>query len=186
MHGYKTIITAIISVVMGLATVMGVTIDAQLKADIVANLDVFIGAGMTLYGLVMAVLRAFTSSPMLNGKRLPKNSVQALIPVFAVLLVVGLQGCVAQPRMQTPADQVAVAYATINALTNTTKQFYSSGRINKQKKDEIAADLREALTSTKIAEDLLLNGRPKDAVQSLLVVNNVLLILEQRIQEKSP
>jgi hypothetical protein len=62
--GYKTVVAGGISIVMGLATMMGVTIEPSTMAAISQNIDVVVGGGMTLYGLVMIVLRAFTKSPM--------------------------------------------------------------------------------------------------------------------------
>ncbi len=64
MTGYKTFIVGLISLVAGIATMMGVTIDGETLAAIQANAETVIGGGMTLYGLVMVVLRAFTKSPM--------------------------------------------------------------------------------------------------------------------------
>jgi len=184
MKGYKTMITAAISIVMGLATMMGVTLDVETMAAISENLNVVIGGGVALFGLIMGVLRMFTKSPVFNGKKPPASSINALIPVFAVLLVVGLQGCVAQPRIQTPEDQVAVAYATINALTTTTRKAYTEKRINKDKARSLYSDLRSARNDVKLAEDLILIGRPQDGVQGLLVVNQLLITLERQIQER--
>ena len=64
MNGYKTFIVGLLSLVGGLATMMGVTIDPETLAAIQSNAEVVIGGGMTLYGLVMLVLRKFTDSPM--------------------------------------------------------------------------------------------------------------------------
>ena len=178
-------ITAVISIIMGLATMMGVTLDAQVMADISANLELVIGGGVTLYGLIMGVLRMFTTSPMFNGKKPPSGSINALIPLFAVLLIVGLEGCAVQPRIQTPEDQVAVAYATIKALTATTQKSYAEKRITRDKKNKIAADLREALNSTKLAQDLIIDGRPQDGIQGLLLVNRLLITLEKQLQGRA-
>lgn len=62
--GYKTVVTGVISIVGGIATAMGVTLDAEAMQAISANIDVVVGGGMSLYGAVMIVLRAFTNSPM--------------------------------------------------------------------------------------------------------------------------
>lgn len=64
MNGYKTVVTGALSVVGGIATAMGVTLDADAVAAIAANIDVVIGGGMALYGAAMIVLRAFTKAPM--------------------------------------------------------------------------------------------------------------------------
>jgi hypothetical protein len=64
MQGYKTVITGALSIIGGVATAMGVTLDGEAMQAIANNVDVVVGGGMALYGAVMIVLRAFTSSPM--------------------------------------------------------------------------------------------------------------------------
>lgn len=64
MTGYKTVLTGALSIIGGVATAMGVTLDAEAMAAIAANTDLVIGGGMALYGAVMIVLRSFTNSPM--------------------------------------------------------------------------------------------------------------------------
>lgn len=64
LQGYRTVLTGALSIVGGVATAMGVTLDADAMAAIAANSDLVIGGGMALYGAVMIVLRAFTNSPM--------------------------------------------------------------------------------------------------------------------------
>jgi hypothetical protein len=64
MTGYKTFIVGLLSLVGGLATMMGITIDPETLASIQENAEVVVGGGMTLYGLVMIVLRKFTDSPI--------------------------------------------------------------------------------------------------------------------------
>lgn len=68
MQGYKTVVTGALSIVGGIATAMGVTLDPETVATISSNIDVVIGAGMAIYGAVMIVLRAFTDSPMFKPK----------------------------------------------------------------------------------------------------------------------
>lgn len=62
--GYKTVVTGVLSMVVGLATAMGVVLDADTIQTIASNIDLVVGGGMALYGAVMVVLRAFTNSPM--------------------------------------------------------------------------------------------------------------------------
>lgn len=62
--GYKTVVVGVLSIVGGVATAMGVTLDADAMKAIATNIDVVVGGGMALYGAVMVVLRAFTNSPM--------------------------------------------------------------------------------------------------------------------------
>lgn len=62
--GYKTVVAGALSVLGGVATMMGVTLDTETLQAIAHNVDVVVGGGMTLYGLLMIVLRKFTSSPM--------------------------------------------------------------------------------------------------------------------------
>lgn len=64
MNGYKTFIVGLLSLVGGLATMMGVTIEAETLAAVQTHAEAVIGGGMALYGVVMIVLRKFTDSPM--------------------------------------------------------------------------------------------------------------------------
>ncbi len=66
--GYKTFVVGALSVVGGIATAMGVTLDAGAMQAIADNVDLVVGGGMALYGAVMVVLRAFTNSPMFKGE----------------------------------------------------------------------------------------------------------------------
>lgn len=66
MKGFKTVLIGFLSMVAGLATALGVTLDPETIAAISTNADMVVGGGMALYGLVMVVLRAFTDSPMFN------------------------------------------------------------------------------------------------------------------------
>lgn len=64
MNGYKTVLVGLLSMVGGLATAMGVTLDQDAMKAIADNVDLVVGGGMALYGAVMVVLRAFTKSPI--------------------------------------------------------------------------------------------------------------------------
>lgn len=68
LQGYKTVLVGVLSMIAGLATAMGVTLEPETITAIANNVDTVIGAGMALYGLVMIVLRKFTSSPMFKAK----------------------------------------------------------------------------------------------------------------------
>lgn len=62
--GYKTFVTGGTFLLTGVATMMGVTLDAETLQAIAQNIDVVVGGVTALSGLVMIVLRAFTNSPM--------------------------------------------------------------------------------------------------------------------------
>ena len=64
MQGYKTFLVGLLSLIGGMATMMGVTLEPDTLAKIQEHAEVVIGGGMALYGLVMLVLRKFTASPM--------------------------------------------------------------------------------------------------------------------------
>ena len=68
MQGYKTVSTGVLSILGGIATALGITLDAGAVSAIAENVDVVVGGGMALYGAGMIVLRAFTNSPMFNKK----------------------------------------------------------------------------------------------------------------------
>lgn len=71
--GYKTILVGILSMIAGLATAMGVVLEPETLTAIVNNVEVVVGGGMTLYGLVMIVLRKFTSSPVFKASPTFRN-----------------------------------------------------------------------------------------------------------------
>jgi len=73
MTGYRTFIVALVSVIGGLLTMLGVTIPAGTLEQLANSLDIVIGAIIALYGIVMLVLRAVTSSPMFS-KPTPPNT----------------------------------------------------------------------------------------------------------------
>lgn len=66
MHGYKTVLVGILSILGGIATALGVTLDGEAVKAIAENVDIVVGGGMALYGAVMVVLRAFTNSTMFS------------------------------------------------------------------------------------------------------------------------
>lgn len=66
MNGYKTVVAGLISIVSGIVTAFGLDIPPDTLAMIQDNLNLIIGAGMSLYGAIMIVLRAFTKTPMFN------------------------------------------------------------------------------------------------------------------------
>lgn len=70
MHGYKTIITALIMCLMGIATHYNVGIPAETWQQLGNSLTAVVGNVLTLCSIVMVVLRAVTKTPMLKG-RLP-------------------------------------------------------------------------------------------------------------------
>lgn len=62
--GYKTFVTGATFLLTGVATMMGVTLDAEAVQTIAANIDKVVGGVTAISGAVMIVLRAFTKSPM--------------------------------------------------------------------------------------------------------------------------
>lgn len=62
--GYKTFVTGGTFLLTGVATMMGVTLDAETLQAISQNIDIVVGGIAALSGLLMIVLRKFTNSPM--------------------------------------------------------------------------------------------------------------------------
>ena len=69
--GYKTIIVGLISVLGGVLTALGYTIPEETLQSLTDSLTALVGAGMTLYGVVMVVLRMITGGPV--GGTAPKQ-----------------------------------------------------------------------------------------------------------------
>ena len=64
MNGYRTIIVGLISVLGGVLTALGYTIPEETLQGLTDSLTTLVGAGMTLYGIVMVVLRSITKTPV--------------------------------------------------------------------------------------------------------------------------
>jgi len=62
----RTIIAAIISVIAGLGMMIGAPIDQETLNNLGLNLDTLIGTIMVIYGIVMAIFRKITSSPLVG------------------------------------------------------------------------------------------------------------------------
>ena len=71
MNGYRTIVVGLISVLGGVLTALGYTIPEETLQSLTDSLTALVGAGMTLYGIVMVVLRAVTKGPV--GVAQPKT-----------------------------------------------------------------------------------------------------------------
>lgn len=69
LNGYKTFVVALVSIIGGLLTMMGVTVSPETLSQLTDSLNVLVGAIITIYGLVMALFRAVTTSPMFNRKK---------------------------------------------------------------------------------------------------------------------
>ena len=64
MNGYRTIVVGLISVLGGVLTALGYTIPEETLQSLTDSLTALVGAGMTLYGIVMVVLRMITKGPV--------------------------------------------------------------------------------------------------------------------------
>ena len=64
MNGYRTIVVGLISVLGGVLTALGYTIPEETLQSLTDSLTALVGAGMTLYGVVMVVLRMITKGPV--------------------------------------------------------------------------------------------------------------------------
>jgi len=62
----RTIIAAIISVIAGLGMMLGVSFEQGVLDQLQASLNEIVGGVMIVYGIIMAILRKITSSPLLG------------------------------------------------------------------------------------------------------------------------
>lgn len=63
MKGYRTIVTSVISLVLGILTMSGVVISEETAQALRENAEAVVGGIITLYGLIMGILRLITDSP---------------------------------------------------------------------------------------------------------------------------
>lgn len=60
----KTMVVAVISLLSGILMIAGVEFPEDVKAELQAHLEAVIGGLIALYGIVMAILRKLTNSPL--------------------------------------------------------------------------------------------------------------------------
>lgn len=68
MKGYRTMIFAFLQLAAGVATWAGYTIDEQTITDLAGHLDTILGATLAVTGIITAVLRLRTDTPV-GGQR---------------------------------------------------------------------------------------------------------------------
>jgi len=64
MAGYKTIIASIISMLSGLALIFGLELPPELLDLFRDNVELVVGSIMSLYAVIMSILRVFTKGPI--------------------------------------------------------------------------------------------------------------------------
>lgn len=99
------------------------------------------------------------------------------------LLALFLFGCAVQPKFENPADFIGASYAAIEASANSVGHAYKTGRITQAQAQELAQRLVEAWNITVMAESLLADRKPQDAMETLRVAQRILVQLEQRLKE---
>lgn len=62
----RTVAAAIVSIVVGLLTMLGVTMPMDLQQTLTNHIDLAIGSVVTIYGIVLWIFRAITSSPLVG------------------------------------------------------------------------------------------------------------------------
>lgn len=62
----RSMITAAVSVIGGLLTILGVDLDESTKTALIENINLVFGGVMVLYGIVIGILRKITSSPLVG------------------------------------------------------------------------------------------------------------------------
>ena len=62
MKGYRTLIVAAVQLLVGILTMMGVTLDPETEAALAGHIEAALGAIIAISGIVMAIMRAITTS----------------------------------------------------------------------------------------------------------------------------
>lgn len=65
----RQVIVAFVSIISGVLTMMGVTLPERFAEELASHIEIVIGGLMAIYGIVMWILRAITSSPLIGWFR---------------------------------------------------------------------------------------------------------------------
>jgi len=104
--------------------------------------------------------------------------------ILAALFVSAIGGCSLFPEPKTPKQKAALCYATVSALSNTTKTRETENRITTTQAGEIIELIDQANSICKIGEVAATGENPEDAVAyldaAILVLDKVEGILNAR------
>ena len=108
---------------------------------------------------------------------------RALQLTFIAVFAVVLAGCSLlpdRPEIETPAERLGEAYATIQALAGTAEDAVASGAITADQAEDVADRLDEAdRLADRAAQVIAADGTPDQQLQALL---DLLADIEQRLE----
>lgn len=104
--------------------------------------------------------------------------------VYFALLLALLLGCTQQPKIDTPADQLAVVYATIEGVANSVALHVEVGVLSPDQATRYEASLLRAQQLADSAAIALKGEMPGNAMEALQLANRLLLELQIELQRQ--
>jgi hypothetical protein len=189
MKGWKTLIVSIVSMVGGVLTAMGYTIEPETLTAISDSITVIVGGLMVLYGAVMVVLRAVTSTPMFDGQSVWEvlKRLAGIAPLMLIVPLVLFGGCAGTPQMEKPdtvKKAIATAHYTIGGLNGGITDLRIARLIDARQFARFAEKIDEAEAFVVRAEALRSLGDIDGAQSRLDQAIKILDVIQPIIQEK--
>lgn len=187
MKGYRTFITALVSIIGGLLTMLGVTVPDGTLDQLAGSLDVVIGAIITLYGVVMLLLRAITRSPMFKQPAdvVPDSSGQSVFKSWLVVVcALVLAACGAMPTPQSTEQRVAYVDASLTGAVNSAATLVETGAMSIEDADWFASRAAKARVALQATKRHLRDQQPQQAQTQLEVARDLLIELNRFLTEK--
>lgn len=88
----------------------------------------------------------------------------SIVVSLAMVAVIVLGGCGLVPEATTPRERVALCFATVSALANSTASQVEGDRISTAKGDEVLALLDNTQGACVVAQNAVTGNRPDDAI----------------------
>jgi hypothetical protein len=106
-----------------------------------------------------------------------------LINAITLSLILSLNGCVTNPRIESVQDGIAVSAVTIKRVALTARDLNAAGTLSDEQALDVADKLDSATDRIDQARQLVAIGNPAEAKDKLELAESILLIIEQILLE---
>ena len=112
----RQVIASLVSILVGVLTILGVTVPQDKAALLQQHAETILGSVIALYGIAMWIYRKITKTPLVGWFK--KEQAGPLMGVcLAVAVAIALGGCVATPRAPSgPLETIEAAELTAQQL----------------------------------------------------------------------
>lgn len=198
LKGYRTVITNILVLAFSVLAMFGLDVTAEDQGYILSGVLALANVGLrlitnTAYGTSEEVGQTTRSKSQAGFIRLPVTAICAFLSILMLCLAAGcsilkdnplrpIADCVS---IEAPSnDTIGACYASVTMLAGQIDNLADAGVIESALERELLAHLDDAMQLL-VTTQTLISSDPEDAAESLKLVQALLLILQEKIPERS-